>query len=84
VKRPLDKAPPPARGSIRDDETLLFSEAAKRLGLCAKSRRSAIRAGLKVVRFSRWQYTTGKWVREFIEGLAEHQADDQTGGAADG
>jgi hypothetical protein len=73
MKKPLDKAPPPARGSIRDDETLLFSEAAKRLGLCSKSRRSAIRAGLRVVHFGRWQYTTGKWVREFIEGLAEQQ-----------
>jgi hypothetical protein len=53
MKRPLDPAPAAARGSICDDETLLYSEAARRLGLCAKSRRAAIRAGLRVVQFGR-------------------------------
>lgn len=75
--KPRPDAPVPARGSIRDDETLLYSEAARRLGLCAKSRRAAIRAGLRVVQFGRWQYTTGRWVREFVERLAEQQAGDQ-------
>ncbi len=72
MRRP--DTPAPARGSIRDDETLLYSEAARRLGLCAKSRRAAIRAGLRVVQFGRWQYTTGRWVRQFVEGLAQQQA----------
>jgi len=62
----------------------LYSEAARRLGLCSKSRRHAIKAGLKVVSFGRWQYTTGRWVREFVEGLAQQQAgngdDVQKGG----
>ena len=70
---------PPTRGAVRDDETLLYSEAARRLGLCAKSRRAAIRAGLRVVQFGRWQYTTGRWVREFVEGLAEQPAGDGDG-----
>ena len=68
--RPRDT---PARGSIRDDETLLYAEAARRLGLCSKSRAQRF-AGLRVVQFGRWQYTTGRWVRAFVEGLAEQQA----------
>jgi hypothetical protein len=72
--RPHPESAPP-RGSIRDDETLLFSEAARRLGLCAKSRRSAIRAGLRVVQFGRWQYTTGAWIRAWVEALAEQAGD---------
>ncbi|MFZ1932897.1 MAG: hypothetical protein WCB27_16365 [Thermoguttaceae bacterium] len=74
--RPRADSPVPARGSIADGETLLFAEAAKRLGWCSKSRRAAIRAGLRVVQFGRWQYTTGRWVREFVERLAQRQADD--------
>ena len=31
--KPRPDTPPPARGSIRDDETLLYSEAARALGL---------------------------------------------------
>lgn len=82
--KPSPHAPSPAagRGSIRDDETLLYSEAARRLGLCAKSRRAAIRSGLRVVQFGRWQYTTGRWVRQWVEGLADSNGGD--GAAAKG
>ncbi len=73
--KPRPAPPAPPRGATRDDETLLYSEAARRLGLCAKSRRAAIRAGLRVVHFGRWQYTTGRWVREFVERLSEQQAE---------
>ena len=82
--RPRADLPAPARGSIRDDETLLYSEAARRLGLCAKSRRAAIRAGLRVVQFGRWQYTTGRWVREFVEGLANQRPNNDNGDQGSG
>jgi hypothetical protein len=52
--------------------------------LCAKSRRAAIRAGLRVVQFGRWQYTTGRWVREFVEGLAAQQRNDNASGDGNG
>ena len=67
--RPLD-TPPPARGSIRADELLLFAEAARRLGWCAKSRRFAQQRGLRVIRFGRWQYVLGRDVIAFLDGLA--------------
>jgi hypothetical protein len=74
--KPRLDTPAPVRGSVCDGETLLFAEAARRLGWCAKSRRAAVRAGLRVVQFGKWQYTTGRWVREFVEKLAERQAGD--------
>ena len=70
----------PARGSIRADEVLLFSEAARRLGLCDKSRRSAIRSGLRVVRFGKWQYVLGSDVLRFFQRLAQQAGGDGAGG----
>jgi len=70
-------APAPARGSIASDEVLLYSEAARRLGWCAKSRRFAIKAGLRVVRFGRHQYVIGADVLAFFQRLAEQQASDE-------
>jgi hypothetical protein len=32
------------------------------------------RMGLKTVTIGRLKYTTGRWVREFVEGQAEQQA----------
>ena len=72
--RPRPDTPAPARGS----------EAARRLGLCSKSRPHAIKAGLKVVSFGRWQYTTSRWVREFVEGLANQQPHNGNGHDAQG
>ena len=69
-KRPLDKTPP-ARGSIRADEVLLYSEAARRLGLCVKSRRFAKQRGLHVVKFGRFEYVIGIDVLDFFRKLAE-------------
>ena len=84
MKRAIDKAPPAARGSVRDDELMLFAEAAKRLGWCAKSRRFAQRDGLRVIRYGRHQYVLGRDLLDFFGKLAERQAGDQDqGGGAD-
>lgn len=79
MKRPT-VPPPPARGSIRADEAMLFSEAARRLGWCNKSRRFAQQRGLRVVKFGRWQYVLGRDVIAFLDKLA---AESGQGGHAD-
>jgi hypothetical protein len=58
-------------GSIRDDETLPVREAARRLGWGAKTTRAAQSAGLRTVLWGRMRYTTGVWLRQFFEGLAD-------------
>jgi hypothetical protein len=78
MKRPIDKLVP-ARGSIQGDELLLFSEAASRLGWCTKSRRFAIRDGLRVVRYGRYQYVLGTDILAFFQKLADQQAGQQGG-----
>lgn len=87
MKPPLDKAPPPSRGSIRRDEITLFAEAARRLGWCAKSRRKAQRDGLRVISYGRYQYVLGADVLDFFLKLAEQQAagndQEQKGGDDD-
>jgi hypothetical protein len=76
MKHPQEKQPP-ARGSIHADEVLLFSEAARRLGWCTKSRRFAQRDGLRVVKYGRHQYVNGADIIAFFRRLAEQ------GGAGD-
>jgi hypothetical protein len=71
MKRPQDS--PPARGSIRADELLLFAEAARRLGWCAKSRRRAQRDGLRVITYGRCQYVRGSDLLDFFAKLAPQQ-----------
>ena len=72
MRKPKD-TPPPARGSIAADEVLLFSEAARRLGWCSKSRRFAQRDGLQVIKYGRHQYVTGQAILDFFGKLAEQQ-----------
>lgn len=74
--RPRPDAPAPLRGFVRADEVGLYSEVARRLGLCAKSRRAAKRAGLRTIRFGRWEYVLGADVLDFFRRLAERQASD--------
>ena len=69
-----DDASSPARGSIRADELMLFAEAARRLGWCAKSRRFAQRDGLRVISYGRYQYVRGVDLLAFFDKLAEQQA----------
>ena len=78
MKRPLDKTPSIGRGSIHADEILLFSEAAQRLGWCAKSRRFAQRDGLRVTKYGRHQYVIGRDVVDFFQRLAERQVGEGT------
>ena len=86
MKPPLDKAPPPSRGSIRRDEITLFAEAARRLGSCAKSRRKAARR-VALISYGRYQYVLGADVLDFFLKLAEQQAagndQEQKGGDDD-
>jgi hypothetical protein len=68
----------PARfGSIDVGETLLLREASRRLGWQRRQQADAIKMGLKAVVVGRQKVTTGAWIREFVERLAEQ------GGAAD-
>jgi hypothetical protein len=84
MKPPADKAPLPSRGSIRADEVLLYSEAARRLGWCTKSRRFAKQRGLRVIRFGRWEFVLGSDVLDFFRKLAEQQAaSSEQGGIGD-
>ena len=73
--RPLD--PAPRFGSILDGETLPLREAARRMGWGKRLSIDVQRMGLRTVTIGRLKYTTGKWVREFAERLAEQQAGDQ-------
>ena len=75
--RPQDT--PPARGSIRSDEVMLYAEAARRLGWCAKSRRRAQHDGLKVISYGRFQYVMGADVLDFFAKLAEQQGSNNNG-----
>ncbi|MFZ1933792.1 MAG: hypothetical protein WCB27_07080 [Thermoguttaceae bacterium] len=76
-------APPPARGSVRADELMLFAEAARRLGWCAKSRRYAQRDGLRVIRYGRHQYVLGRDLLDFFNKLADQGGEGQKGGGND-
>jgi hypothetical protein len=41
------------------------------------------RLGLRVVTIGRMKYTTGGWVRQFVEGLAQQQAQPGDGNEKD-
>ncbi len=60
--------------SIRADEVLLLSEAARRLKLGKRGSSRARRLGLKTARFGRCRYVLGSDVLDFFSRLADHQA----------
>jgi len=64
----------PRFGSVIDGETLPLREAARRMGWAKRLSIDVQRMGLKTVTIGRLKYTTGRWVREFVEGQAEQQA----------
>lgn len=70
-----DPNPAPRFGSILDGETLPLREAARRMGWAKRLSIDVQHMGLKTVTVGRLKVTTGKWVREFIEALAEQQGD---------
>ena len=74
--RPAVSAPDlaPRFGSILDGETLPLREAARRMGWAKRLSIDVQRMGLKTVTIGRLKYTTGRWVREFVESQAEQQA----------
>jgi hypothetical protein len=70
----------PRFGSIIDGETLPLREAARRMGWAKRLSIDVQRMGLKTVTIGRLKYTTGRWVREFVESQAEQQTGDVDGG----
>jgi hypothetical protein len=74
MKRPLDTTPAPARGSILPGEVLPMREAGRRLGLAKQALIDCQRAGLRTVTIGRLKFTTGDWVRQFVEAQAQQQA----------
>ena len=61
----------PRFGSILDGETLPLREAGRRMGWAARMTADVQRMGLRTVTIGRLKYTTGRWVREFVERMAE-------------
>ena len=75
--KPID-TPPPARGSITAAELLLVRKLCKRLGWERKTLAHAKRAGLRTIRFGRFDYARGCDVLDFFTKLAEQQAEKAT------
>jgi len=73
--RKHDERLTPARGSIRADELLLMREACRRLGWERKTLAHAKRAGLRTIRFGRFDYVTGAELARFFARLAERGDD---------
>ncbi len=70
MRKPLDKLAP-RFGSIAIGETLPLREAARRMGWASRMVADVQRAGLKTVTIGRLKYTTGQWVSDFVELMAE-------------
>lgn len=73
MRRPPITPAPTMPRSIRRDEVLPLSEAARRLGWGVKTTRHAEREGLRVVQFGRAKYTTGAAVFDFFAGRMEEE-----------
>lgn len=69
-------------GAIRDDEVMPLREAARRLGWCDKSRRNALRDGLNVIEYGRYQYVRGRDIHDFFDRLGS-RLQDPSGKQAD-
>jgi hypothetical protein len=81
VRHPVE--PAPRFGSIIDGETLPLREAARRMGWQRRMMADVQRLGLRVVTIGRMKYTPGGWVRQFVEGLAQQQAQPGDGNEKD-
>ncbi len=82
MRHRLDSAPLPAPrfGSILPGEVLPVQEAARRMGWGKRFTIDAQRMGWKTVLIAKRKYTTGDWVREFIEAQVQAAAGDGEGG----
>ena len=74
--RPTDNAP--RFGSILPGEVMPVEEAARRLGWGKRLTIDVQRMGLRSVLIGKRKYTTGDWVRQFIEEQAERQGAERT------
>ncbi len=74
--RPTD--PIPRFGSILPGEVMPVVEAARRLGWGKRLTIDVQRMGLRSVLIGKRKYTTGDWVRQFIEEQAERQGTERT------
>ena len=71
--------PIPRFGSILPGEVMPVEEAARRLGWRKRLTIDVQRMGLRSVLIGRRKYTTGDWVRQFVEEQADRQAAERTG-----
>jgi hypothetical protein len=71
MRHPRKTSDTPQLGSVRIDETLPLRELSRRWGWGKRAQADAVRNGLKAVTVGRMKITTGQWVRQFIERLAE-------------
>ncbi len=71
--------PAPRFGSILPGEVMPVEEAARRLGWRKRLTIDVQRMGLRSVLIGKRKYTTGDWVRQFIEEQADRQATERTG-----
>lgn len=80
MKPPKDThAPRPGYGEIHADSLYPLREVGRRLGWGNRTIAQAQRDGLRAVQYGRLKYTTGLWVRAFIEQQAAQQTEQ--GGA---
>ena len=73
-------SPAPRFGSILPGEVLPVEEAARRLGWRKRLTIDAQRMGLRSVRIGTRKYTTGDWVRQFIEAQAAAEGNGKEAG----
>jgi hypothetical protein len=73
MKHPRNETILPRFGSIAVGETMPLREAARRMGWASRMIADVQRQGLRTVTIGRLKYTTGQWVREFVESMAEKQ-----------
>lgn len=74
ARAPGREAPPgPAPGVISLQEIYTLAEVRKRLGWRAHSLREARRLGLRVIRFGRAKYVTGRDLANFFAALAQDE-----------
>jgi hypothetical protein len=73
MRRPLDR-PCPVPLGVNVGDVVLWQALGSRLGWSKRQRADAAKLGLKSAIIGRMKVTTGKWITECVERLAEQQA----------
>jgi hypothetical protein len=79
-RKPTAAPTGPGWGSVRADEVLPLRAAGYRLGMGTKELRKAQRDGLRVTKYGRFTYVSGKAIAEFFSRLAQRQDASAEGG----